>query len=333
MATTNTLNIYESIVAFSDTQISSNPQRQIANYSRKYTNLAVTNAKNEQFTITPGSSLSVFSGVRSTTLDGTTAFTTSQNIVIPNTYRFTWTGGTNPTLRTDRNLTLSSVPITVTINNNVQSTFSIPSGGSTFSGTVVGDNIWIPGPTTGDGLTPFNVLNQGLWVVISVASNNLSVTAVRPAGTLFQAAPETQTPTSNSQFDVFSSAGVQIGDMVDISMGFSSVDFGSYVVSNVTSTFFEIQSALPIAIESGIIPTVTGLVFYNLAKRFLRVEVDQNAAVQVNGNSTQNTRVYPLVPADPNNVGFYEQWGIVWSLTVVNRSTVNILNLSVISCE
>ena len=277
--------------------------------------------------------MAVFSGVRSTTLDNTTAFTTSQNTVFANVYRFSWTGGTNPSLRTDRNLALNGIAVTVTINNNVQATFSIPSGGNTFSGSQVGDNLWVPGPTTGDALTPFNVLNQGLWTIIAVASNNLTITAIRPAGILFQAASETQTLTSSSQIDVFSSAGVQINDMVDISSGFSSVDFGSYLISNVTSTFFEVQSALPIAIESAITPTASGLVFYSVAKKFLRVEVDQNAAIQVNGNSTQNTRIYPIVPGDPNNVGFYEQWGIAWSLTVVNRSTINTLTLNIISCE
>ena len=325
------LNIYDTIVLFGDTQISSNPQKQIANWSRKLCNVQVTNAATEQLSITPGATLAVFNGVRATTLDGTTTFATSVNTVIPATYRFSWTGGTNPTLRTDRSLAFSSIPVSISINNNILATFTGPS--ASFSSVSVGDTLWLPGPTTGDVATPFSVLNQGLWVVVGLGAGGASVMAIRPAGTLFSGITETQTPTSNAQLTAFSSAGVQIGDTVDISAGFASTTLGTFEVSNVTSTFFEIQNGLPLAVQTGIMPGAAGMVFYTMAKQYLRIESDQLIVVQINGDTSNGVRVSPLVPGDPNNMGFMEIFGPVWSLTVINRSTINTCNIVMISAE
>lgn len=281
------------------------------------------------FQINPAASVTIFNGSVATTIDGTTAFTTTINN-ITGAYRFTWTAGTNPTLKTSRGLTLNTFPVTVTVNNNVLVTFSTVGG--SFSGVAVGDTLWLPGPTTGDANTPFNVLNQGLWQVIGVASST-SITATRLPGQPFEGASEVQTVTANTQFVAFSPAGIQVGNQVNISAGFSPVDFGTYSISNITPSFFEIVSAMPIALETGILPTATGLVFYAAAKRLLRVETDQNATLQLNGDTGTGIQLVPLVTADLNNTSHFELWGTCWQLVVVNKSPGFVMNCLVISAE
>jgi hypothetical protein len=326
-----TLNIFETIQMYSDSQLSSNPQKVLPDWNPKYSLVPVTNPKADQFQINPGASFTPFSGSIPTSIDGTTLFSTSINYIIPNTYRFTWTGGTNPVLKTNRNLTLATSMVTITINNNVLATFVI-SGGGTWGTATAGDLLWLPGPTTGDGSTPFNVLNQGLWSVLNVSSST-QLTAVRLAGVPFQGVSESQTVGSNGQLVAFAPSGIQIGNKVNISAGFSPVDFGTYVITNVVPSFFEVQTGTALALETNVMPTATGLVFYSTAKRFLRVETDQMATLQLNGVSPSGIQLAPLVVADPGNTAFFELWGTAWSLTVVNQSPGNVLNLTVISAE
>lgn len=323
------MNIYETIQIYSDSSVSSNPQKNIPDYTQNYSLIQVNNPKVNLFQINPMVTTTVFNGSVATTINGTTAFTTSVNPILTNTYRFTWSGGTNPTLKTNRNLALNGATVTAAINNNVLVQFTV-SGGS-FSGVVVGDTLWLPGPTTGDAFTPFNVLNQGLWTVIGVASST-SITATRLAGLPFEGASETQTLTSNGQFVAFAPTGIQIGNQVNISAGFSAVDFGTFTISNITPAFFEIVSSSPIALENNITPN-TGLVFYANAKRFLRVETDQQAILQLNGDVGTGIALAPIIAGDPNNTSHFEMWGTVWSLTIINKSPGNILNATIISAE
>lgn len=237
--------------------------------------------------------------------------------------------GAPAALRTLRSFNSSGVPITFTINNNATADVTIGSGN--FNATV-GDNVWVPGPTTGDMPTPFNVLNQGLWVVISASTTKISLT--RLAGMAFSGVSETQTPTSNSQFIIFSSAGVQVGDSVDISAGFSLVTQATYIVTSVTPTTFEFVSTNELPLEVGILPGSTGLTFYGSTKRFVRIEVDQEAVVRFNNDTTNNTRLSPLSAGDPEQVAWIEKaFGPTWQLVIVNRSPSQVLNVNYISVE
>jgi hypothetical protein len=329
----STLNLYETILAFDDQQISSNPQNVLVNWNPKYQYLNVDNPKSEQWTISPGASFTPFSGTVSTSVSSTTQFNVTENPVLLGTYRFTWNGtGTNPVFRNNRNLTLNTIPVTVTNNNNVSATFTVPFASSyNFSGATVGDTLWLPGPTTGDSYTPFNVLNQGAWTIIGVSSNNNSITAVRLPGQPFSAVNETQTVTANSQLDVFSASGVQISNSVNISAGFSSVDFGTYIITNITPTWFEIIPGTNLPLETNIAPGIAGLSFFSFSKIFVRIECSQTAIIQPNGLSSSLIQIQPL--DQPYVPGFFELFGPCWSLTVTNTNPGASMKLLVISCE
>jgi hypothetical protein len=305
----------------------------LVNWNPKYQFINVNNPKSEQWTVSPGATITPFSGTVSTSINSLTQFNVTENPVLFGTYRFTWNGtGANPVFRTDRSLAFNTETLQVTNNNNVTATFTV-TGSSTFSAVSVGDTLWLPGPTTGDSSTPFNVLNQGAWVVIGKSSGNLSVTATRLPGQPFSAVNETQTVTANSQVVAFSSSGVQIGNSVNISAGFSSVDFGNYVLTMVTPTWFEIVPGFNLPLETGIVPGTSGLVFYSMSKRFIRVECNQNATIQPNGLSSSLIQVQPIQVATPGMEGFFELWGPCWSLSVVNNNPGSPMTLLVISAE
>jgi hypothetical protein len=68
--------------------------------------------------------------------------------------------------------------------------------------------------------------------------------------------------------------------------------------------------------------------FYSNAKRWIRIEFDQRCSLQINGLAGQTLE--PWVAGDPDNTGFFEMVGPVWSATVVNASgsPLNFLFLS-----
>jgi len=314
------LNLTTKITAFSDQVINNNPLLKNVDWTRDQQGILVTDPKSIPFTIDPNSSLLIFNGLRTTTIDATTTFAVSLSILDPSTYRFTVTAGTPMGTRTDRALTLNGIALTLTVLTNATLDVVVQTGALFNLGSVQsGDTVFIPGPLTGDAVTPFNALNQGFWQVLSIISAT-HIVLVRPAGQSFSGATETQTLTANSQFQAFSAAGVQVGDTVDITAGFSQATRRTFTIKTVTSQFFEIVSATPLALDTGIQPGAAGMIFYNNGRTFLYIEADQEAAVQVNNDTGLTQRISPIIAGDPANVGVYMKRGNTFALTLVNRS-------------
>ena len=284
----------------------------------------VTNPVSLPVILMPNETRSIFSGTRSTSIDNTTQFTISLNPLDPSIYRFTNTGGTAPALRTNRGVALSGITMTLTANINGTLTMSAGSG-SPFSGVLVSDILFIPGPSTGDPTDRFNTANEGFWTVLGVTSNTL-ITLVRQGD--FSGMSEIVVPANNAVL-VYSAAGVQVGDYVDISSGFSNTVQRSYQVLAVTPGWFEVTSTTPLDNEVAT-PHAAGMVFYYLFKRYLHIESDQDACVQVNGDS--GLAAGRISPLQVGGFGEYEKIGPVWSLTLVNRASVS-ANVVIISAE
>ena len=318
---TSYLNLTLKALSYNDQPATANPMRRHFDWSHVLSGLVVSNPKGTPYTVLPNSSLAIFSGVRSTSLDGTTQFTLSVSPLSTNRYRFTTSGGTLPVLRTDRALTANGHTFTWVANANATATLTSSTGGE-FAAVQVSDSLWIPGTTTGDTAGPFSPLNEGLWIVLSKDGTNTILQLARPTGVDFSGTSEAIVVTSNSQAQAFSATGVQINDTVDISAGFALPVQQSYVISAVTPTWFEVITSATLPVAQVAIPGISGIVFYSTAKRLLIIESDQEAAVQVNGDTTQNNRVSPLAAGDPDQTGFYWKFGTTWSLTVVNRSAV-----------
>lgn len=264
--------------------------------------------------IQPGGSYTFFDGTRTIAADGTTVFTfTLSPLNVDPIYRFTWSAGTRPGLRTDRGIDLSGLPVTIGVNSNETITMSAAAG--SFLPVQVADEIMIPGLTTGDPAGPFSEANVGRWIVLAKNGGSSILQLSRPIGTSFSALGQTVTVASAAQVVAMSPGPVRIGDSVRVISGFSDPICRAYVVSQVAPDWFEIvtSEALP-SVEVGAagVPPI----FYSNAKVFAMMSFDQELSLAVNGASPQ-----PWSPISPGQVpGFWAQTGPIWSLRAINRS-------------
>lgn len=327
-----TLNVITKIVAYGDKTANSNPRLKFFDWYRDNSGIAVSDPKSEAHVIDPLGTKTIFDGTRSTTIDGTSAFSIALSTLDSSRYRISHTGGTAPGFRTDRALTLNTIAVTWAVNSNNTVNVTVPGlAAFDFTGVQVGDIVFIPHTTTGDSANVQSVLNAGYWQVLAViTTKNLQLT--RLSGETFEAVGETVTLTANSQFQAFSSTGVQIGDHVDISAGFASATRKTFEIVAVTAGFIEIMSTTPLASETGITPGAAGMIFYTDSKSFLYIEADQECVVRVNGDSGNTQRLSPLEANNTDKPAVYMRRGPSWGLVVVNRSTSS-LNITVIHAE
>jgi hypothetical protein len=216
------------------------------------------------------------------------------------------------------------------VNSNLAVTVSALSG-NPFNNTQVGDTIFIPGVSTGDAPGPFSALNEGYWTVLS--QSNLAITMARPAGTaVFSGVSEVVTPTNDTSINSFSATGIQVGDTLELSGGFAITALHAYEILAVNPNWIEVLSTAALGPQTGIVPTTAGFTIYKAAIRYLRIEADQECAVRCNGDTGNTNRLEPLIPGTDANTAWREQFGPVWKLVIVNRSTVT-LNLTVLQAE
>lgn len=324
-----TLKLSSNALAYADLGATSNPLRRYVDWSAQRT-YAVKNPKAEPFTVDPGASLALFSGVRTTSADVTTELQLTLSPLDPSRYRMTWTSaGTAPAFRVARSLALSGHAVTMTANNN--QTLSMAATAGDFAAVQVGDTLLIPDTITGDAPSPFSALNVGYWIVLAKDGTSTTLQLVRPTGQAFSAVTEVVTPVSNAQVVAYSAGGVQVGDRVVVNGTFPSAVKGSYTVAAVTPTWFEFiaTSPLPSPVNGVGISFLAPVFFYSNAKRWIRIEFDQRCSLQLNGLAGQTLE--PWAAGDADNTGFFEMVGPVWSATVVNLSSVplNFLFLSV----
>lgn len=311
------LTIKSKAVAYGDPTATGNPLRRNFDWERGIA-IACTNPKAAQERVAAGASYTFFNAVRSTSIAGDTAFDVTANSALENTYRFTNSAGTAPAFRTNRALTLSGATLTVTVNLDATVRMDVAAG--TWGTVAAGDNIFIPGPTTGDIGTPVDTLNEGVWVVLAVLSAT-AIQCARATGTDFVAVNGSYLLTTNAQVLGFTGAGVLIGDKVSISAAFAPATLKTFIVTQVTPSWFEVASTTAIPLETNKIPAATGMIFYSAAKKFVRVETDQELSIRLNGATGDFLWASPVDPADTEQVGHFELFGPVWSMTVVNKSS------------
>lgn len=324
------LSLSRNVLAYASAVADKNPTKRYVDWQARRT-LAVKNPKAQAYAIDPNATFTLFNGTRAIGLDNTTQLQLTASTLSVSRYRFTWTGtGTAPAFRTGRGLATSTHVLTLTANAN--STLTLASAtANDFLNVQVGDTVFIPDVTTGDPAAPFNPLNVGYWTVLS-KTDNQTLQLVRPTGVAFTGYSETVTPASNGQLVAFSAAGVQVGDGVAVSAGFPAAVLNTYHVVAVTDTWFEVTATQQLPVTSTAIPGAAGVTFYTAAKRYVYVEVDQEAVLQLNGDTGNSNRTSPWSPGDPDQAGSYEKAGPCWQLVVVNLSAQP-LNVLVITAE
>ncbi len=320
-----TLNLLTNILAYDDTgcNTNNNPTKRVPDYAFQALGLSVKNSKAEHLTISPNTSLTIYSGVRTTNTSATTTFSIS--LTTSSTYRLSATGGTAPAFKTAR---VTSVDATtafdVTINNAALVTLTNSAGTApNFSTVSAGDKIYL-GPTTS-----FNVMNKGYFTILAKTSNSISFVnplAVVETGILLNASFATD-------FQVYANDNVQVGDTLVISAGFSVITQGNYTITAVTPTFLEFTSTAPLPLETGISPGAAGITIYSASKFYLFLTSDQPGAIQLNGDTSSNVKIEPINVGNASIAGTFQKVGTSYQVVFKNLSLVNTANIFVFSAE
>ncbi len=320
MATLKTLVFLQSYEGSPSASCSSNsPSRNFFKWTRE-SQSTISSALSETFTIAPGESQTLFSGTVSLTQDGSTQYSLALAPFQTSIYQLTNTAGTAPTFRTLRVIgTDATTQVTTSINGPILTyTFT---GGTLPSLTSVqpGDDVLIG--------NDFNQLNQGatgIWQIISVTSTSFSV--VNPTG--YVEGPITLGSGYANQIRIFSAAGVQVGDTLVISGGFSPVSRNSYTITSVTDYYLQFSYLGSLPTESGI---TTEVAVYSMAKTFVYMESDQNLTLTLNGGSPGPTLVPTVFSGSVYPAGFLLN-GLIYSCSVTNNS-ISVANVTLLSAE
>jgi len=318
-------------VGFDDLPPTSNPTRKGIDQKLSLQNIPVDNDQTQEFHLDPAGSVTVVDGLRTISVDASTAFDLTAIDAI--TYRLTWTGaGAAPVFRTDRAINLTGRTLDLVVNSNLSLTITAD-GGTPFSAVVAGDVLFIPGISTGDDAGPFNDLNTGFWTVLTSSSTVMTVARDASIYPVFSGISEADIASiAADEFMVFTSAGVQVGDTVDLSDGFALATLRSFDITAVTPGWVQFQSTAPLGEESDIVPGTAGITVYTNRKRFVLIMTDQEVAVQYNGVTGTENRIEPLLAGTLGFEGWETKFGTVWKLVLVNRSSAR-AKITVASAE
>ena len=114
-----TLNLALKLIAYGDEQVNSNPRLRFVDWLRDMSGIPVKDPRTESHRIEVGEARTIFDGSRATTVASDTTFDLA---LLPidggSRYRITWTGGTDPTLRTGHPLESEGVAFTFQVNAN-----------------------------------------------------------------------------------------------------------------------------------------------------------------------------------------------------------------------
>lgn len=298
------LNFLVYMNAYSDVSASNNPSLSNFKWTREITGIPASNPISEAFSLASGESKEIFSGTRTLSEDGTTAYGIALKPLSSNTYRITNTAGTAPQFRVLRtNSADATTQVTVVVNGPI-ATFS-STGGTAFNLTTVqvGDLVRI-----GD---LFNILNQGVYKIIAKTATSFTIEnfiAVNEG-------PITLAAGFADQVRIYSSSGVQVDDTLVIANGFSAASFGSYKITDVSDNYVEFYSTSVLPTESAVLADLS---IYSSAKNLVYLESDQKATVTING--VQMASMEPFIINDSRQPGVFMLKATVWSFSVTNDS-------------
>jgi len=312
------LNVLLNLLTFDDCSgpntIQQYPSAPTSQVSLRDYNLCVTGVSQVPFNVGPNSSYTVFDASSGTNLNNTAQFSITSS---GSAYQIFQTAGTNAGFRTLRTINLGSdSAFNVTVNNSALVTYTLSAGTSfTTTSVIAGDILYI------DAASPFAAGNKGSFPIISSTTNSVSVqntNAVAQSSVTLGASYA-------SQFKIFSANGVQNGDTLKISAGFSPSTWGDYVVQNVTDNTVYFNSTSPLAIETNVTPGASGLTFYSSSPFYTYGSGNQPAQLLFDGEASGSV-VEPITEGFSTVNWFFLKSGSNYRLVLKNTSAVNTLS-------
>ncbi len=292
------LNIYR------DSNPTNSPNMSYAKWQRELQGLTANKPQSIEFCLAPGESRSMFNGQRSLTSNLTTEYSIS--LKAGSTYILKNTSGTAPSFRTLRAIgSDATTEITVTVSGSLMTLQA--TGGTVISTTsvLVGDEIAVG--------NAFNAANRGRFKVLSKTADSVTVenaSAVAEGPIVLGASFE-------EEIRIYSAAGVQKGDKIQLGAGFSLGTQNTYEVTGVQDNMVEFFSAGVLAAETDLVnPSV---VIYSSAKKLIYVETDKPVNVTV--NNVAESKIEPFIEGNNSLPGMLLKRSTMWEMTITNNGT------------
>ena len=271
----------------------------------------INEPESKSVSLAAGETLSLFSGVVSISDDGTTSYNISLVSGSSNTYKIAHNSGTAPVFKAARNLSSdATTEITVTKNGPLL-TFTSTSGtllSLIAGGAVVGDEVRI-----GDG---FNIVNQGKYKILALTATSFQIEndAGQAEGPIVLGALFADI------LQIFSAAGVQVGDKVDLLSPFSLVTVGTYEITDVNPDYIEIYSFKSLPSETNI---TVQLNIYNNSKQYIYIESDKILSLSIDNMSVG--KIEQLKAGTSIKKGIFMKSGSMYQASVKNEDTSSAL--------
>lgn len=294
------------LIAYNDSSSSNAPSLNNFKWTRNLNGIPSGNAISQEFSLAPGESKTLFDGSRTLSHDGTTHYSLTLKPLSTNTYVLTAISGTLPNFRTPRTTGAdATTQVTVTINGPLATFVSTGGTAFNFAGVQVGDYARIG--------TDFNVLNQGEYKILAKTSTSFTVEneiAVAEG-------PITMGADFATQIQIYSALGVQKGDTIKITGGFSAVSRNSYQVTDVAANYLEFYSTDALPVESDV--QTNAFAIYMNSRQLIYLESNKKVSVTING--TLVAEMEPFVINNSVFPGVFMLKSTVYSLSVTNTDT------------
>lgn len=305
------LNLIVHVNAYQDNCATNNPSQNNFKWNRDLQGVDISEPTSQSISLPAGQSVSLFSGTVSTSADNTTAWDIALKAGTSQTYRISRNSGAQPVFRTGRTSGAdATTEITVTKNASLL-TFASTGGIALdliVGGVVVGDDVRIG--------SLFSSVNRGKFKVL--ARTATSFTIENESG---QAeGPITLGVGFADQISLFSAAGVQVGDKVDLVAGFSSTSFGTYEITDVSPSYIEIYSNEALPSETAVSNNPAALMIYRNAKSFVYIESDKKLEIKLDGSATPNS-LEPMNAGTSVVPGVFMSSSSMKSLEITNKSS------------
>lgn len=315
------MNLLVNINGYSDLNASNSPSLNNVNWCRDMQGIDITDPVSTSIKLPAGESAILFSGNVTSSDDATTTWDIALKSGTSNTYVISHNAGTAPDFRTPRTEG-SDATTQVTVTKNAKLLTFSSTGGTAFNliagGVQVGDIARIG--------SSFNVANQGTYKILAVTAT--SFTVENESG--LAESSITLGASFADEINIYSSAGVQIGDKINIIDGFSSVTHGTFEISDVSHDYLEFESVSSLPEETGISNSPAAFLIYRDLKQFLYIESDQKLEITLNSSNTVTLNTMNSGIEKKN--GVFMNSGSIYSATIENKSQ-NIASVFYISAE
>jgi hypothetical protein len=298
------MNLLLALNVYNDLSVSSHPSKNVSKWVSDLQGIDITEPSSASISLASGQTLSLFSGEVVISDDNTTTYDLSLKTGTTNTYTLAYNSGTAPVFRTNRALgTDATSEITITKNGTLL-VFSFTAGPIlSLSAVVVGDEVRIG--------SFFNVANQGKFKILSVIAGQFTI---ENASGQAEGPILLDTDFAN-QVVIQSAAGVQVGQKVKISSGFSSVSFGTYEITDVSPASIELYSIKSLPSETDV---SSDLQIFSNSKKFLFVESDKKTSLLIDGAA--GGAIEPFAIGTSLKSGMFLRNSSMYSASITNES-------------